>query len=59
MEILKCNADFSKIYYVEINGSLHQCKFIRTESSAKIPLYVLKVAKIGVVTIEASRMSFF
>lgn len=59
MEILKCNADFSKIYYVEINGSLHQCKLLRTESSANIPLYVLNVAKIGAVYIEARRSECF
>lgn len=28
MEILKCNADYNKIYYVDINGGLRQCKLI-------------------------------
>lgn len=58
MEILKCNADFSKIYYVEINGSLHQCKLLRTES-ANIPLYVLDVAQIGIAKIKVRRFEHF
>lgn len=59
MEILKCNADFNKVYYVKFNGSLHQCKFIRTMGGAHIPLYVLDVAKVGVVNIEARRSECF
>lgn len=59
MEILKCNADYNKIYYVDINGRLRQCKLIRTESAQKYPVYVLDVAQIGVVRIEAERFRHF
>jgi hypothetical protein len=58
MEILKCNADYNKVYYVEINGSLRQCKLIRTESS-RIPVYVLDVAQTGVIKIKADRFNHF
>lgn len=59
MEILKCNADFSKVYYVEIKGNLHQCKLLCTESSNRYPVYVLDVAQIGVVRIESNRQHHF
>lgn len=58
MEILKCNADYNKVYYVEIKGALRQCKLIRTESS-KIPVYVLDVAQMGEVRIPAERFNNF
>lgn len=59
MEILKCNADFNKVYYVELNGALCQCKFIRTESSERAPIYVLDVAQRGIVRIQADTDSHF
>lgn len=59
MEILKCNADYSKVYYVEIKGTLHQCKLLCTESSNRYPVYVLDVAQMGVVRIESNRELHF
>lgn len=59
MEILKCNADFNKVYYVEIDGSLRQCKLIRTESTNIVPIYVLDVAQKGIVKISAERFRHF
>lgn len=59
MEILKCNADFNKVYYVEIDGGLHQCKLIRTESTKSYPIYVLDVAKKGIVEISSERFRHF
>lgn len=60
MEILKCNADYNKMYYVEMYGKQHQCKLIRTESSKPVaPVYVLDVAQIGLVRIQADRFHHF
>ena len=59
MEILKCNADFGKIYYVEVQGTLHQCKLIRTEFGKRYPYYVLDIAGIGVAKIECDRFGHF
>lgn len=59
MEILKCNADYNKVYYVELYNVLHQCKLIRTESSTNIPVYVLDVAQRGLVRIQADRSNHF
>lgn len=62
MEVLKCNAEFNKIYYIEIEGSLRQCKLIRTELSralSEIPVYVLDVAQMGVTRIKAERFRHF
>lgn len=59
MEILKCNADYSKVYYVELNGSLHQCKMIRTESYKHSPCYVLDVASVGEMRIQVDRFRHF
>jgi hypothetical protein len=59
MEILKCNAEFGKVYYVGINNTLHQCKLIRTESHLGRPSYVLDVAQRGEVRIEADRQRYF
>lgn len=59
MEILKCNADYNKVYYVEFNGTLRQCKLIRTESSEKNPCYVLDIALMGKVRIQADRFRHF
>jgi hypothetical protein len=60
MEVLKCNAEFNKVYYVKLNGSLHECKFIRTESSSKqAPYYVLNIALMGTIKIQADRFTHF
>lgn len=59
MEILKCNADYNKIYYVNINGGLRQCKLIKTESTPNAPAYVLNVAQMGVVRIRVDRFRLF
>lgn len=60
MEILKCNADYNKVYYVEIYGALCQCKLIRTESSTPTtPVYVLDVAQRGLMRIQAYRFHHF
>lgn len=59
MEILKCNADYKKVYYVEFEGQLCQCKLIRTESMCNTPVYVLNVAQKGVVKIKALRTRYF
>ena len=59
MEILKCNADYNKVYYVEFGGQLCQCKLIRTEAMDNTPVYVLNVAQMGVVRIEALRNRYF
>lgn len=63
MEILKCNADFDKVYYVEINGTLRECKLIRTEagnaSNCYTPLYILDVAGTGIMRLEFPRQSRF
>ena len=54
MEILKCNAEYNKVYYVEIEKVLYQCKLIGTEIGVRSPLYVLDVAKKGIVKIETN-----
>jgi hypothetical protein len=63
MEILKCNAEFDKVYYVEYRGGLRQCKFIRTESGNShnryIPCYVLDVAGLGEMRFEFPRQNLF
>lgn len=60
MEILKCNADYNKVYYVVYNNSLRQCKLIKTIGNGNnIPMYVLNIAQIGIVSIEAPRQSEF
>jgi hypothetical protein len=60
MEILKCNAEYDKIYYVVYQNTLRQCKFIQTKGTAHtIPMYVLNIAQIGIVSIQAPRQSQF
>lgn len=60
MEVLKCNAEFNRVYYVEVNGSLRECKFIRTEGGGQLtPYYVLDIALMGKVKIQANRQRFF
>ena len=59
MEILKCNAEFDKIYYVEVQGTLRQCKFIRTEFGERNPYYVLDIAGMGIVKISCDSFRHF
>lgn len=59
MHILKCNADFGKIYYVEVQGTLRQCKFIRTELGGIRPYYVLDIAGIGIAKIGCDSSRYF
>lgn len=60
MEILKCNAEYDKVYYVVFDNTLRQCKLIKTIGSEKtIPMYVLNIAQIGIVSIQAPRQSEF
>lgn len=59
MEILKCNADYNKVNYVEYEGQLYQCKLIRTESASDTPVYVLNIAQKGIVKIPANRNLHF
>lgn len=63
MEILKCNADFDKVYYVEYRGELRQCKLIRTESgnasNRYTPCYVLNVAGLGEMRFASPRQGGF
>ena len=60
MEILKCNAEYDKIYYVVYENTLRQCKFIKTIGNAdSIPMYVLNIANIGIVSIQALRQRDF
>lgn len=60
MEILKCNADYNKVYYVVYENTLRQCKFIKTIGNGDcIPMYVLNIAQIGIVNIQAPRQSEF
>lgn len=47
MTILKCNADYDKVYFVEYNGTLRECKLIRTEGGLARGVYVLNVAGVG------------
>ena len=60
MEILKCNAEYDKIYYIVFENALRQCKFIKTIGNGNsIPMYVLNIANIGIVSIQALRQSEF
>ena len=60
MEILKCNAKHDRIYYVEYQNALRECKFLKTIGKGyDIPMYVLNIAKIGIVTIQALRQRDF
>lgn len=60
MDILKCNADTNKIYYVVYENTLRQCKFIKTIGNGhNIPMYVLDIANVGIVSIQALRMEEF
>lgn len=53
IRILKCNAEYGKIYYVEYKGSIRQCKLVRTESEGYGACYVLNIAGIGEARISA------
>ena len=60
MEILKCNADTTKIYYVVYKNALRRCKFIKSIGNGNsIPMYVLDIANIGIVNIQALRQKEF
>lgn len=59
MEILKCNADFDKIYYVVFNNTLCQCKLIRTFGQGCRCFYVLDIAGYGIQTIPFQRFENF
>lgn len=50
--VLKCNAEFNKIYYVKYQNSLRECKFIRTEGYNYKCYYVLNIAGVGIINIE-------
>lgn len=58
--VLKCNAEFDKIYYVKYHNSLRECKFLRTEGRGHKCYYVLNIAGVGIINIECnpSRHSF-
>ena len=49
--VLKCNAEFNKIYYVKYQNSLRECKFIRTEGIGYKCYYVLNIAGVGIISI--------
>ena len=60
MEILKCNATANKVYYIVFANALRQCKFIKTIGNGNnTPMYVLDIANIGIVKIEALRQCEF
>lgn len=60
MEILHCTADYDKIYYIEYENALHECKFLGTESGYKTsPVYVLNISGLGVVRIPFQIMNAF
>lgn len=57
MYILKCNAEFDKVYYVELDNTLFQCKLIRTEGGPETyPVYVLDVATKGETRVKMRRV---
>ena len=59
MEILKCNAEFNKIYYVEYNNTLCQCKFIQTYGTDTQCYYILDIAGFGIQRIPYKRQLHF
>ena len=60
MDILKCNAENNKIYYVVFQNALRECKFIKTIGNGNnTPMYVLNIANIGIVSIQALRQKDF
>ena len=60
MEILKCNATTEKVYYVVYQNALRECQFIKTMGNGdSIPMYVLNIANVGIVKIEALRQQDF
>lgn len=52
IDVLKCNADFDKIYYIEYAGAVRQCKLIGTAGVGRRAWYILNVAGAGEVKIE-------
>lgn len=60
MEILHCTADYDKVYYVEYNNTLCECKLLRTEAGCdSIPVYVLDIAGVGTIRYSANRTNEF
>lgn len=54
MDVLKCNADPDKIYYVNIGGKLYQCRILKTKGRGNtLPMYVLDVAHMGEIEVLA------
>lgn len=50
--ILKCNAEFERIYYVKFNNTLRECKFLGTRGFNHKCYYILNIAGVGVIEIE-------
>lgn len=51
MYVLQSSADFNKVYYVEYQGAIRQCKLISTQGRGSLCEYRLNVAGIGEVLI--------
>jgi hypothetical protein len=51
MNILKCVAEYDKVYYVVYKNKIHQCKFIATELVNGEACYILDVAGVGTISI--------
>ena len=52
INILKCSADYNKIYYIEYEGAIRQCRLLATEGTDEQAYYVLEIAGIGTRKIE-------
>lgn len=52
INILKCSADYNKIYYIEYEGAIRQCRLLATEGTDRQAYYVLEIAGIGIRKIE-------
>lgn len=60
MEILKCNAECGKIYYVEYNNQICECKFIQTFGTSNgQSYYILDIAGFGIQRIAYKRQLHF
>ena len=59
MEILKCNAECGKIYYVEYNNQICECKFIQTFGTGTQCYYILDIAGFGIQRIAYKRQLHF
>lgn len=47
MHILKCTAEYGKVYYIEFGG-VRQCRLVATESDGTTEYYVLDIAGLGI-----------